>query len=91
VPEQDPDELARNVGVRISEIRGQAALTQQDLATRVQTSVQWISRVETGRENLTLTTLVKLANALEVNVIDFFTTPSKAPRKSGRGRPRKSV
>jgi transcriptional regulator with XRE-family HTH domain len=89
VPE-DPDELARNVGQRISEIRTQAALTQQDLATQLKSSVQWLSRVETGRENLTLGTLAKLANALRVNVIDFFAAPSTVPRKGGPGRPRKS-
>lgn len=80
--------LALEIGRRVSEVRGERGLTQQGLATAVQASVRWISRVENGEENLTIATLLKLANALEIHVGELL-TPPKTPQKVSRGRPRK--
>jgi transcriptional regulator with XRE-family HTH domain len=88
VPLEDSDELSRNIGSKISELRKQKSLTQQGLATLVQATVQWISRVERGQENLTLGTLAKVANALGVKVVDLFGAPKLSPRSVKRGRPR---
>jgi transcriptional regulator with XRE-family HTH domain len=89
VPEQTLEEVASNVGRRIAEIRREKGLTQQGLATAMKTTVQWISRVENGEENLTLATLVKLANTFGVGVSDLLSIPEPSPRKTGPGRPRK--
>lgn len=89
VPKQDAEEIARNIGRRTAEVRQEHEMTQQELATRLRATVQWISRIENGNENLTLATLVKLANVLEVAVIDLFAAPKSNPRRSRRGRPKK--
>ena len=90
VPDQTVEEIARNAGRRVAELRRQLGWTQQDFATAVQTTVQWISRVENGEENLTLASLVKLANALRVTVSELLSPSRTHPPKAGPGRPRKS-
>jgi transcriptional regulator with XRE-family HTH domain len=89
VTKQKADELGHNVGRRVAEIRQKNGLTQQGLATSVRATVQWISRIENGEENLTLATLVKLANALSVTVRELFEEPASNPKEVRRGRPRK--
>lgn len=89
MPQEDAQRLAQQVGRKIAETRRQGGLTQQDLATEVNTSVQWISRVENGEENLTLATMVKLANALGVSVQELFDPPASDPTEVRRGRPPK--
>jgi transcriptional regulator with XRE-family HTH domain len=41
-------------------------VTQRQLAARVAISVQYVQRVEGGKQNLTIATCVKFANALGV-------------------------
>lgn len=89
VPKQSPEELARLIGLRIAELREARGLKQQDLASLARTTVQWLSRVENGKENLTLATLAKLGDALEVEVVDLFAAPMDPLRKVRPGRPRK--
>jgi DNA-binding XRE family transcriptional regulator len=84
-------QLMLDVGRRIAEIRDHLQLSQEGLAARLQVSVQWLSRVETGRENLTLMTLWKIANALGVQAIDFLYPPKTDPGVVVRGRPSHSA
>lgn len=87
--ENDFDEVARNIGLRVLEMRKSRGLTQQELADRVPVDVGKISRVELGKQNnLTVATLVKLSNALGVRVVDLFSTPKVPRKKASRGRPR---
>lgn len=91
VPKEDPDELARNIGRKVAELRLAQGMTQQELATELRASVQWVSRIENGAENLTLATLAKVANALGVVVVDLFAAPRGKVRRAGRGRPKKAT
>jgi transcriptional regulator with XRE-family HTH domain len=84
--QDDLRELKWNVGLRIAEIRSQFGLTQPDLAAKLEAEQRWIARIESGRQNLTLATLLKLSKALGVHISDFFQEPKK---KAVRGRPRK--
>lgn len=77
---------ATRVGRRVAEVRTELNLTQQDLGALTRTSKQWISAVENGGVNLTLRSLVKLANALQVTLLEL-TLPPKT-QKARRGRPR---
>lgn len=87
---EDAEDLARQVGRRIAELRRAKGLTQQGFGTKISASVQWISRVENGEQNLTLATMVKLARALGVRVAALFELPESNPEKTARGRPKKS-
>ena len=48
----------------LKEERLKAGITQQELADRMGTKKTYISRVETGRQNLNLTTLFRLFDCL---------------------------
>ncbi|MBI3073009.1 MAG: helix-turn-helix transcriptional regulator [Deltaproteobacteria bacterium] len=81
------DRVLRAVGRRFAELRARRGLTQETLAERIGVSLKYLQRIEAGRENLTLKSLVELANTFRVKVDDLFRRPvSLAVR---RGRPRK--
>jgi transcriptional regulator with XRE-family HTH domain len=66
------DRLKLLVGRRISEVRRARNTSQEQLAGRLDVSVQWLSRVENGRENLTLETISTFAHTLGVDPRDLF-------------------
>ncbi|MBF0397349.1 MAG: helix-turn-helix transcriptional regulator [Desulfobacterales bacterium] len=65
-------ELREAIGIRIKEIRIRRSLTQEELAEKMNTNPKYISSVERGKENPTLSMLENFANSLDVNVEDFF-------------------
>jgi len=70
-------------GARLREMRIERGLTQPDLAGRVGTSASNISDLERGIKVPTLTTVVRLAGALDcrvtelVDVLDDVTSPAR--------------
>lgn len=61
-------------------------MTQEQFAEDVLgVSLKYLQAVEAGRENLTVTSLVKLANLVRVPVADLFKAPLS--REVRRGRP----
>lgn len=70
------EDIARFVIVR----RAELGLTQEQLAERMGTSHSAISRIESGQHRTSVTTLERLARALEVKfVMGFETGPRDAP------------
>lgn len=60
--------------------RGELGLTQEQLAERMGTSHSAISRVESGQHRASVSTLERLAEALDVRfVMGFETGPAEAP------------
>jgi transcriptional regulator with XRE-family HTH domain len=80
------DQLLRDVGARIAELRRVRGLTQGMLAERLDVSDKHLQRVEAGSENLTLRTMHQFAAALGVGVPALLQPPVQVPRR--RGRPR---
>src|SRR4030066_1590545 len=60
------------IGHRIKEIRKSKGLSQEMLAEKAETSPNYLSRMERGTENPTLDMLIKLSNALEVEMWEMF-------------------
>lgn len=86
---QDPERVLRDIGRRVAEVRAEHDMTQERFAEDVLgVSLKYLQAVEAGRENLTVASLVKLANLAGVRVADLFTSP--VTREVRRGRPRKS-
>jgi transcriptional regulator with XRE-family HTH domain len=85
--------LKLTVGRRVAEIRRERGWTQERMAERLDCSVQWLSRIEGGGENMTLDTLASLANTLGVTAIDLLTPGEEEPRRRPRtkGRPKKTA
>ena len=61
-----------NVGKKIQKLRELKGLSQQDLATKCNFEKSNMSRLEAGRVNTTLSTLEKVAKALDVTLIELF-------------------
>lgn len=62
------------LGLKIKEIRESKNLTQVDLASRVDGPFDTsnVSRIESGRVNITVFTLFRIAKALDVNINEFL-------------------
>lgn len=86
----DPaDSVLLAVGRRIGEIRRDAGLTQEQAAERLGISVRAYGYIESGRENLTLRTMVGVSAVLGVELSDLLVPPQSS--EATRGRPRKRV
>ncbi len=80
----DPTQVLRSVGRRIAELRRAVGLTQEQFAEEFEASVSYIRRVEAGSENLTLVTVVKIANILRVLPADLLQLPQSSEVRRGR-------
>ncbi|OJW72945.1 MAG: transcriptional regulator [Spirosoma sp. 48-14] len=58
------DVMKREVGLIIREARKRKSLTQKELAERIGVTKTIITNYEAGRQNLTIDTLQKVADAL---------------------------
>ena len=56
------------VAHKITELRRIQSVTQEDLAKRIGTTQSTISRIEAGRQNLTIDYIRKIASALNRNI-----------------------
>jgi transcriptional regulator with XRE-family HTH domain len=68
------DELKYKIGQRIIELRTQKGWSQSDLARACEKDRQAIEKLENGKVNPTLYSLLEIANALGVNlrtIVDF--------------------
>lgn len=79
----EEDAVLKNVGLRIAELREQRGLTQADLAGEIGVEPRNAQRYEAG-VNLTLATLVRIANALGVAPEMFFRRARRPKRSPGR-------
>jgi len=89
VPEgpEDPDQILRDVGRRIQELRQAVGLTQEQTAERLGITVRALAYIEAGTRNLTLRAMTQIAGVLGVRTTDLLLPP--ATRETRRGRPRK--
>lgn len=80
------DSVIRDLGLRVAELRKRAGLTQEGLAEILGVSIKYVQRIESG-SNLTVRSLVKLAQTLSVEPGALLTRPRSRTRPSV-GRPR---
>ena len=73
----DAENLAERVARRVRAIRIAKKLTQGEVAARCRMTANNVGRIELGAENLTLSTLERLAKALDVDVVEFFREPRR--------------
>lgn len=61
-----------SLGARIKELRIEKNMTQNELAIQCNFEKASMSRIESGKTNVTVLTLRKISKALEVDVAEFF-------------------
>jgi transcriptional regulator with XRE-family HTH domain len=86
----DPDKIAKQIGRRIAELRLDRDWSQQELAVKLRATFQWVSQLEAG-QNLTVHSMVKVANAFKVPLEEMFVSPDPANKRRGPGRPKKTA
>lgn len=60
------------VGKRIKELRNKLGISQEELAFRSEIHRTYIASLEVGKRNVSIETLEKVVNALEVSFSEFF-------------------
>ena len=74
-------ETKKLIGMRIKELRKKQLLSQEQLAEKADINSKYLSRMERGTENPTLDMMIKLSNALEVEMWEMFDFGHIASRK----------
>ncbi len=67
-------DLKVKIGQRLKEIRLQKKLTQEEVAWKSEVDRTFMNHVENGKRNISVDSLNKILNGLEVSVKDFFNT-----------------
>ena len=78
---EDPDILLDQIGRRIITRREELGLAQKALAETLGMQPANLSHIENGKQNVTIRTLCKIAEALDITVAELV---SGAPPKRGR-------
>lgn len=66
------DSVLRLIGARVRRIRKVKGMTQEQLAEKANTSHSYIGDLERGERNVTLQSLSKVSEALEVDFFELF-------------------
>lgn len=69
---KNKDLLCKQIGLRIKELRNSKSMQQQDLAAACNFEKSNMARIESGRVNVTVGTLLKIAIALDVSINELF-------------------
>lgn len=65
-------DLKEKVGKRITQLRKERNLSQETFSYEADLERTYLTHIEKGRKNISLSTLEKIINAFEINVIEFF-------------------
>lgn len=64
--------MINNIGTNLKFLRKKNNLTLRDLSSLSNVSISYLSDIENSRKSPSIKTLTKLANALKIEVTDFF-------------------
>lgn len=62
------------LGKKLKHLRLRKNLTQKKIAEKINCTPAYICQLETGKADPSISTLKKIANALDVTIVDFFRT-----------------
>lgn len=65
-------ERSSEIAVNVLEALRDKGLSQKDLAEKLQISAQQINKIVKGQQNLTIETICKIENALQISLIDMI-------------------
>lgn len=66
------DQILKEFGLKIREIRIMRNMTQQELADKCDLSLPFINLIENNKRMVSLETLIKILSALNISLSDFF-------------------
>ena len=62
------------IGLRIKELRTEKNLTQEGIAWKSEVDRTFMNHVENGKRNISIESLEKIFNGLEINPKEFFSS-----------------
>jgi len=65
-------DLLKRFGRRIRDLRTRLCISQEELAFRAGFHRTYVGMIERGERNITLSNMMKLANALKIRLNDLF-------------------
>jgi transcriptional regulator with XRE-family HTH domain len=78
--------VLKALGLRIRELRMRCGFTQEGAAEKLGMLAPNYARIEQGRMNATVDTLVRISEGLKIPIYEMFKRP--AARRARPGRPR---
>lgn len=70
--------IRKKIGDRIRELRvSKQYMNQDEFARKIGWDKAYLSRVESGKQNLTIDNLIVICNGLHISLNDFFSTFDK--------------
>lgn len=75
------DRICYEIGQRIAAIRKEKKLSQNDVATAFDVTVDYIRQVETRGPNFTIETLLRFCDYLKADLADVIPPARTRPRK----------
>lgn len=78
--------IAKRVGKRIRELRNIKGPSQEALADLADFERAYFWKLENGKVNCTLETLVRVAEALEVDIAELFQKPTGRAKKMNKAK-----
>ncbi len=66
------DNIRKKLGERLRELRKSAGITQEELGEKAELSYKFIGELERGQVNVSLDSIVRITDALEVKIGDLF-------------------
>jgi transcriptional regulator with XRE-family HTH domain len=68
----EKDNILIELGARIKELRASKNLTQETVADKCDWDFTTVSRIENGKTNITMESIIKLCNAMDVTLEELF-------------------
>lgn len=65
-------DISEHVGLRIKELRTEKGISQETLAAKAGLDRTYITSVERGRRNISIATLKKITDSLDIRLYEFF-------------------
>lgn len=66
------DSMAKRLGENIKRIRTESGMTQADLCRKLDVDRAYMSNIESGKKNPTLSTIERIAKALNVSIEELM-------------------
>lgn len=84
MPARGAQEQLDSIAANVRAARTRAGLTQEALAEKMRVPARYLQKVERAELNITVSTLVRLAAALEVDTVELVRQAKLQPSRPGR-------
>jgi transcriptional regulator with XRE-family HTH domain len=75
------DDLRQQFGDRMRELRRQLGISQEELAVRCGLHRTYVGGIERGERNPSLINIGRIADALQVRILDLFIFPAETSKR----------